>query len=139
MTELDKLLNVLDSQGVDRAILADSQTAHMMANGHKLLSLRQVPGVTLGVDETADGIVADIRIARGMRLAQPLVKVTHPRAKVTHEAAIGSVDHHQMETLMANGLSPEQAVDLIVGGLLGKMARKSVVATNGEKVIAWKK
>lgn len=38
MTELDKLLNVLDSQGVDRAILADSQTAHMMANGHKLLS-----------------------------------------------------------------------------------------------------
>lgn len=103
------------------------------------MSLRQVPGVTLGVDETADGIVADIRIARGMRLAQPLVKVTHPRAKVTHEAAIGSVDHHQMETLMANGLSPEQAVDLIVGGLLGKMARKSVVATNGEKVIAWKK
>jgi Fe-S cluster assembly scaffold protein SufB len=49
-----------------------------------------------------------------------MVRVTHPLAKVTHEAAIGSVDHHQMETLMAHGLSPEQAVDLIVGGLLGQ-------------------
>lgn len=51
--------------------------------------------------------------------AQPVVKVSHPLAKVTHEAAIGSVDHQQMETLMAHGLSPEQAVDLIVSGLLG--------------------
>jgi hypothetical protein len=71
--------------------------------------------------------------------AQPLVKVTHPLAKVTHEAAIGSVDHHQMETLMAHGLSPEQAVDLIVGGLLGKGEGKRVVATDSERTVAWKK
>jgi Fe-S cluster assembly scaffold protein SufB len=51
--------------------------------------------------------------------AQPIVRVSHPLAKVTHEAAIGSVDHQQLETLMAHGLSPEQAVDLIVSGLLG--------------------
>lgn len=331
MTELDKLLNVLDSRGVDRAILADAQTAHMMASGHKLLSRRQVPGLTLAAEESADGIVADIRVASGMRLAhplhlcfgvlpavgrqhirmhlvleddavldivahcffpnaervehlmdavvevgagaqltyteghyhgpyggvtvapkatvrvgkhglyrsdfslttgrvgkldidyeveaaeaamveltarvfghatdairirerlvlagraargliktrvaleddataeivgitegnaegarghmdcmeivkdravasaQPLVKVTHPLAKVTHEAAIGSVDHHQMETLMAHGLSPEQAVDLIVGGLLGKGEGKSVVATDSERTVTWKK
>lgn len=51
--------------------------------------------------------------------AEPIVKVSHPLAKVTHEAAIGSVDQQQLETLMAHGLSPEQAVNLIVSGLLG--------------------
>jgi Fe-S cluster assembly scaffold protein SufB len=50
--------------------------------------------------------------------AIPLVQVTHPLAKVTHEAAIGSVDKRQMETLMAHGLSPEEAVDAIVKGIL---------------------
>lgn len=59
--------------------------------------------------------------------AQPLVKVSHPLAKITHEAAIGSVDHHQLETLMVHGLSPEQAVDLIVGGLLQRDEAPSVV------------
>lgn len=44
--------------------------------------------------------------------------VSHPLAKVTHEAAIGSVDKRQMETLMAHGLTPEEAVDVIVKGVL---------------------
>jgi len=55
---------------------------------------------------------------RAVASAVPLVKVTHPDAKVTHEAAIGRVDRHQMETLMAHGLAPEEAVELIVRGLL---------------------
>ena len=50
--------------------------------------------------------------------AVPLVKVTHPLAKVTHEASIGSVDKQQMETLMARGLSENEAIDMIVKGLL---------------------
>jgi len=50
--------------------------------------------------------------------AIPIVKVFHPEAKVTHEAAIGSVDKKELETLMARGLSPEQAVELIVSGIL---------------------
>ncbi|MCK9382575.1 MAG: SufD family Fe-S cluster assembly protein [Sulfuritalea sp.] len=319
MTELDSLLQVLDARGGDRTILADTQTAHMMASGHKLLSQRQVPGLELVAAETPDGITARIRVARDVQLthplhlcfgvlpavgrqhiemslvleqgaaldivahcffpnaeqvehvmdarievgadarltyteghyhgpwggvtvvpkaivklgkravyfsdfslttgrvgkldidyeveadeeavveltarvfghgtdairireklvlagraargliktrvalehdataeiigitegnaerarghmdcmeivkdravasAEPIVKVTHPQAKVTHEAAIGSVDHHQMETLMAHGLSPEQAVDLIVGGLLGRQETESVI------------
>jgi uncharacterized protein len=48
----------------------------------------------------------------------PIVSVTHPQAKVTHEAAIGSVDKHQLETLMAHGLAPDEAVDVIVKGML---------------------
>jgi len=47
------------------------------------------------------------------------VRVTHPQAKVTHEAAIGSVDQKQLEALMARGLSPEDAVDRIILGMLG--------------------
>jgi Fe-S cluster assembly scaffold protein SufB len=50
--------------------------------------------------------------------AVPLVKVTHPLAKVTHEASIGSVDKQQMETLMARGLTEDEAIDVIVKGLL---------------------
>jgi hypothetical protein len=48
----------------------------------------------------------------------PIVNVTSPLAKVTHEAAIGTVDQRQMETLMAHGLNPEEAVDVIVKGIL---------------------
>lgn len=50
--------------------------------------------------------------------ANPVVRVTHPEAKVTHEAAIGSVDHKQLETRMAYGLTPEEAVDVIMRGML---------------------
>ncbi|MBI5635302.1 MAG: SufD family Fe-S cluster assembly protein [Nitrospirae bacterium] len=59
-------------------------------------------------------IVKDRAIAKAI----PIVSVTNPRAKVTHEAAIGSVNKRQMETLMAHGLSPEEAVDVIVKGIL---------------------
>ncbi len=55
----------------------------------------------------------------GSAQAIPIVEVAHPKAHVTHEAAIGSVDTKQLETLMARGLSEEEAVDLIVAGLLG--------------------
>jgi Fe-S cluster assembly scaffold protein SufB len=50
--------------------------------------------------------------------AIPIVSVTNALAKVTHEAAIGSVDKRQLETLMAHGLTPEEAVDIIVKGVL---------------------
>jgi Fe-S cluster assembly ATP-binding protein len=37
---------------------------------------------------------------------------------VTHEAAIGRVDARQLETLMTRGLSPDEAADVIVRGML---------------------
>jgi hypothetical protein len=46
------------------------------------------------------------------------VDVKDPRAHVTHEAAIGSVDSKQLQTLMSRGLSEEEAVELIIQGLL---------------------
>lgn len=59
-------------------------------------------------------IVRDGATAR----AVPIVEVTHPLAHVTHEAALGSVDSRQLETLMARGLTEDEATDMIIAGLL---------------------
>lgn len=83
-------------------------------------ALAEVTGITEGNAAGARGHVDCMEIIRDRAVAKaiPIVSVTHPQAKVTHEAAIGSVDRHQMETLMAHGLAPEEAVDIIVKGML---------------------
>jgi len=80
----------------------------------------EVRGITEGNAAGARGHVDCMEIVKDNAVAKafPLVQVTHPLAKVTHEAAIGSVDKRQMETLMAHGLTPEEAVDVIVKGIL---------------------
>jgi Fe-S cluster assembly scaffold protein SufB len=50
--------------------------------------------------------------------AVPIVEVNHPKAHITHEAAIGSVDSKQLQTLMSRGLTEDEAVALIIDGLL---------------------
>ncbi len=59
-------------------------------------------------------IVQDNAIATAI----PIVEVSNPKAHITHEAAIGSVDSKQLETLMSRGLSEDEAVELIIHGLL---------------------
>ncbi len=59
-------------------------------------------------------IVQDNAVAK----AVPVVQVTDPRAHVTHEAAIGSVDSKQLQTIMSRGLDEDAAVELIIEGLL---------------------
>lgn len=54
----------------------------------------------------------------GVVSAVPIVKVNHPKAHITHEASLGSVDSKQLQTLMARGLSEDDATDLIIQGLL---------------------
>jgi uncharacterized protein len=80
----------------------------------------EITGATYGNAAGARGHVDCLEIVRGNAKASavPEVRVTHPQAKVTHEAAIGSVDQKQLETLMARGLSADDAVDVIVRGLL---------------------
>ena len=80
----------------------------------------EVTGITEGNAAGARGHVDCMEIVKDHAVARavPIVEVNNPLAKVTHEAAIGSVDKRQMETLMAHGLSPEEAVDIIVKGML---------------------
>lgn len=61
----------------------------------------------------------------GVAKATPVVSVEHPLAHVTHEAALGSVDSKELETLMARGMAEDAATDLIIQALLSK---KSVEA-----------
>lgn len=56
----------------------------------------------------------------GVATAIPIVDVRNPKAHVTHEAAIGSVDNKQLETLMSRGLSEDDAVEIIINGLLSR-------------------
>ncbi|MCX7794186.1 MAG: SufD family Fe-S cluster assembly protein [Thermodesulfovibrionales bacterium] len=79
-----------------------------------------VVGITEGNAEGARGHVDCMEIVKdnAVAMAIPIVNVIHPLAKVTHEAAIGSVDRRQMENLMSRGLTPEEAVDMIVKGIL---------------------
>ncbi|MDR9500737.1 MAG: SufD family Fe-S cluster assembly protein [Desulfurivibrionaceae bacterium] len=80
----------------------------------------EITGITEGNAAGARGHVDCMEIVKdhGVASAIPLVRVTNPLAKVTHEAAIGSVDKKQLETLMLHGLSPEEAVEVIVRGML---------------------
>ena len=80
----------------------------------------EVTGITEGNAAGARGHVDCLEIVKDSAVAKaiPIINVTNPLAKVTHEAAIGSVDKRQLETLMAHGLTSEEAVDIIVRGVL---------------------
>jgi Fe-S cluster assembly scaffold protein SufB len=81
----------------------------------------EVRGETYGNAPYARGHVDCMELINGSQAkatAIPIVSVTNDKAKVTHEAAIGSIDRKQVETLMARGLDEDKAVDVIVKGIL---------------------
>ncbi len=78
-------------------------------------------GETYGLGDRSRGHIDCSEVIRGKGVtlkAVPIVVVNNPTAKVTHEAAIGSIDKKQLETLMARGLTEDEAVDVIVQGML---------------------
>ena len=82
----------------------------------------EVIGTTEGNAPYTRGHVDCVEIVRDQATASavPIVRVTDHRAQVTHEAAIGTVDKKELETLMSRGLDEDQAVDVIVRGMLGE-------------------
>lgn len=80
----------------------------------------RVDTVTEGNAPGARGHMDCTEIVRGQAQASnnPLVIVRNDQAQVTHEAAIGTVNRKELETLMARGLSEDEAVDLIIRGLI---------------------
>jgi len=80
----------------------------------------EVVGTTEGNAPEARGHIDCVEIVRDRAVANaiPIVRVSDPRAQVTHEAAIGTVNRKELETLMARGLDEEAAVDTIVRGML---------------------
>jgi Fe-S cluster assembly scaffold protein SufB len=84
-------------------------------------AIAEVVGSTEGNAPYARGHVDCIEIVRDQAVANaiPTVRVRDDRAHVTHEAAIGTVNKKELETLMARGLDEEEAVDVIIRGMLG--------------------
>jgi Fe-S cluster assembly scaffold protein SufB len=81
----------------------------------------EVVGEAVGNAAGARGHIDCVEILKGPHArasAVPKLVVVDERAKLTHEAAIGSVDKKQVETLMARGLSEDEAVDVVVKGML---------------------
>jgi Fe-S cluster assembly scaffold protein SufB len=80
----------------------------------------EVIGTTEGNAPHSRGHVDCVEIVRDHAIASatPVVRVTDESAYVTHEAAIGTVNKKELETLMARGLDEERAVDVIVGAML---------------------
>jgi Fe-S cluster assembly scaffold protein SufB len=102
----------------------DGKGARGMAKSRLVLSDKaraEVRGETYGNAPYARGHVDCMELVNGteaVAVAIPMVSVTYDTAKVTHEAAIGSIDRKQVETLMARGLDEDEAVDVIVRGIL---------------------
>ncbi len=107
-----------------------NETLHLNGEGARGLTKTRIAVRDHAVSEvltTAEGNAPFARghmdcteVVRGQATARnmPLVVVRDDRAHVTHEAAIGTVNHKELETLMARGLDEEAAVDVIIRGML---------------------
>ena len=113
-----------DTIRVKESIYLDGQKSRGLAKSRIVLadeSRAEVLGEITGNGPHSRGHVDCMEIIKGDKAvaeAIPKLRVVDETAKLTHEAAIGSVDKRQVQTLMARGLSESDAVDVIVEGLL---------------------
>ncbi|MGB9749190.1 MAG: SufB/SufD family protein [Candidatus Woesearchaeota archaeon] len=77
-------------------------------------------GEIVGIGDESRGHVdcKEIIMDNGFAKTIPKLKVINKKARVTHEAAIGSVDKKELQTLQARCLTREEAINLIVKGML---------------------
>ena len=113
--------------GSDRLRTVETIRLNGPVRGPGQVTRRRARGAVSDVIATTEGNAPDSRghvdcveIVRDRAIASaaPLVRVTCDSAYVTHEAAIGTVNKKELETLMARGLDEEAAVDVIVGAML---------------------
>ena len=113
-----------DRISVKESLFLNGENARGLAKSRIVSSDRcqsEVIGEAIGNAPFARGHVDCVEIIKGKDArasAIPRLVVIDDRAKLTHEAAIGSVDKKQVETLMARGLTEDEAVDVVVRGML---------------------
>lgn len=109
---------------INESLLLNGEGARGLAKSRVVASdhcVSEVIGEAVGNAPGARGHIDCVEILKGpdaRASAIPKLTVVDERAKLTHEAAIGSVDKKQVETLMARGLSEDEAVDVVVKGML---------------------
>ncbi len=116
--------------GLSDDLLRVNETLRLNGDGARGLTNTRIAVRDHAVSEvftTAEGNAPFVRghmdcteVVRGQATARnvPVVVVRDDRAHVTHEAAIGSVNRRELETLMARGLDEDGAVDIIIRGML---------------------
>ncbi|WP_448336265.1 SufB/SufD family protein [Bellilinea sp.] len=108
---------------VQESIRLNGENAHSLTKTRiavKDKAVSEVTTFTEGNAPRARGHMDCTEIVRDEAIAHnnPIVKVTHAQAQVTHEAAIGTVNRRELETLMARGLDEDEAVDLIIRAMI---------------------
>jgi Fe-S cluster assembly scaffold protein SufB len=113
-----------DRVKMNEVVRLNGEGARGLAKTRAAVRDRATSEVYTTAEGNAPGAVGHMdctEIVRGHAEARnvPIVVVRDDRARVTHEAAIGSVGKKELETLMARGLDEEEAVDIIIRGMLG--------------------
>ncbi|MBN1811995.1 MAG: SufD family Fe-S cluster assembly protein [Anaerolineae bacterium] len=113
-----------DEISVNEVVRLNGEGARGLTKTRVAVRDQAVSGIYTTAEGNAPGAVGHMdctEIVRGAAVARnvPTVVVRDDRARVTHEAAIGSVNRKELETLMARGLAEDEAVDIIIRGMLG--------------------
>jgi Fe-S cluster assembly scaffold protein SufB len=113
-----------DEVSVNEVVRLNGEGARGLTKTRVAVRDRAVSEIYTTAEGNAPGAVGHMdctEIVRGSAVARnvPTVVVRDDRARVTHEAAIGSVNRKELETLMARGLAEDEAVDIIIRGMLG--------------------
>lgn len=112
-----------DAVKVNEIVHLNGKNAHGLAKTRVAVRDRATSDVittTYGNAPGAKGHMDCTEIVRDQAKAtnNPIVSVSDALAQVTHEAAIGTVNHKELETLMARGLKEDDAVDLIIRAMI---------------------
>jgi uncharacterized protein len=83
-------------------------------------TVSEVIGQAFGNAPNVKGHIDCLEVVKGNAevSAIPIIKVNNDLAELSHEASIGRINEKQLETLIARGLSEDEATDLIVNGML---------------------
>ncbi len=100
--------------GEDAGAVLDSRSAAI--DGARVRFVGEISGEAPG----ARGHVECSEIIRGDGRVEsvPKLRVVDPDARLTHEAALGTLERREIEALMSRGLSEEEAVELLVEAML---------------------
>ncbi len=113
-----------DEISVNEVVRLNGDGARGLTKTRVAVRDRAVSEIYTTAEGNAPGTVGHMdctEVVRGNAVARnvPVVVVRNDQARVTHEAAIGSVDKRELETLMSRGLDEDEAVDIIIRGMLG--------------------
>ncbi len=112
-----------DQVKVQELVRLNGEGAHGLAKTRIAVrgeATSEVNTITEGNAPGARGHMDCTEIVRDAAWASnnPQVVVRNAQAQVTHEAAIGTVNRKELEALMARGMDEDDAVDLIIRGMI---------------------